>query len=294
MQHAFSIDVEDWYQGLDRPYTDWAPYEKRVRRGMDRLLALLDRHDTRATCFILGKVAEEHPGLVRDIHAAGHEIATHGYHHEEVHKITPEHFRDDLRRSIDVLEDLTNESVIGYRAPYFTVTKASLWALDILADEGILYDSSIHPVFHYRYGIPGAAREPSFLEVEGDRTLLELPVSTYPLARKTNLPVGGGAYLRLYPLSFQRWTLERLRDRGEVIRLYTHPWEMDPDHPKIALPWKLWFTHYVNLKSTHPKFEALLQTFSFAPYGSVFADEISQVRRRNQVEGPNRVEDMHE
>lgn len=283
MPHAFSIDVEDWYQGIDRPLAEWSQYEKRIRVGMDEVLALLERYEVQVTCFVLGKVAEEHPGLIADLLHAGHEIATHGYHHQEVHKLTPGQFREDIRRSIDLLQDLTGEPVIGYRAPYFTVTSKSLWALDIMAEEGILYDSSIHPVFHYRYGIPGADRTPQVLTLKSDRRLLEVPVTTYPVMPKFNMPIGGGAYLRLYPQFFQNWFYKRLEARGETLRTYMHPWEMDTEQPRISLPWRLWFTHYVNLKSTKPKLEALLQHFDFAPFREVYRDEIKEVRSQNWV-----------
>ena len=142
---------------------------------MGQMLDLMAQHDVQSTCFVLGKVAEDHPTLIRDIHQAGHEVATHGYAHDEVHHLTPEAFRDDLQRSIDLLEGVTNEKVIGYRAPYFTITPRSLWALPILAEAGIRYDSSIHPIYHFRYGIPGAARTPSVLETGSKHPLLELP-----------------------------------------------------------------------------------------------------------------------
>jgi len=274
---VFSIDVEDWYHGIELPMDRWEKFEPRVEASMDRLLDLMARYDVTATCFVLGKVAEEHGDLVRRIHRAGHEVATHGYSHEKVYNLTPDRFRRELRRSIDALQDLTGERVLGHRAPYFTVTQDSLWALDILAEEGIRYDSSIHPVFNYRYGIPNADRQPSRVASRSGKQLLEVPVATYPLpspASDVNVPCGGGAYFRIYPYPVQRFLLRQLEQRDDHVGLYVHPWELDADHPRIDLPFRVAVTHYWNLQSTYPKLERLFQDFSFAPYREVFADEI--------------------
>lgn len=242
---------------------------------MSAILSILDDANTSATCFILGKVAEEHPNLVREIHAAGHEVASHGFSHQEVYKLTPEEFRDEIRRSVDLLEDLTGQNVIGYRAPYFSVTSDSLWALDILVEEGLRYDSSIHPIFHHRCGIPGAERTPSLLELESG-TLLEAPVSTFP-ARVMNVPVGGGTYMRMYPYRLLRSALNSLQRRGEVVGIYTHPWEIDEDMPRISMPPTIRFSHYHNLGSTKKKLRRLLQDFRFGTYKEAYSDLISQV-----------------
>jgi polysaccharide deacetylase family protein (PEP-CTERM system associated) len=271
--HVFSIDVEDWYQGIEIPMDQWDGFEQRVEASMDRLLGLMARYDVTATCFVLGRVAEEHPSLVKRIHAAGHEIATHGYSHAKIYALTPERFRRELRHSIDLLQELTGEPVLGHRAPYFTITEDSLWALDILAEEGIRYDSSIHPVFNWRYGIPDAKRTPSRVETPNGQQLLEAPVSTYPLS-KVNVPCGGGAYLRIYPYWLQRTLLRRLEARGEHVGLYVHPWEVDPEHPKLDLPFRVSATHYWNLDSTLPKLERLFQDFSFQPYRNAFSEEL--------------------
>jgi polysaccharide deacetylase family protein (PEP-CTERM system associated) len=279
--HAFSIDVEDWYQGIEIPMRQWDGFEQRVNRSMDRLLDLMAKRGVRATCFVLGRLAEEHPALVRRIHDAGHEIATHGYSHAKVYDLSRVRFRRELRRSIDLLQDLTGERVCGHRAPYFTVTEQSRWALDVLAEEGIRYDSSIHPVFNHRYGIARADRLPSVVTTQAGNRLLEAPVATLPLFEKVplvprvNLPVGGGAYLRLYPYPLQRRFLRALERRGERFGLYVHPWEVDPHHPRLDdLPLRVSATHYVNLGSTFDKLDALLGDFAFAPYCEVYADEI--------------------
>lgn len=276
--HAFSVDVEDWFQGICLPPSEWGGFERRVEASMSTLLAILNKANTRATCFILGRVAEDHPNLVRDIHAAGHEVASHGFSHQEVYKLSPDQFRDEIRRSIDVLEDLTGQSVIGYRAPYFSITSESLWALDILIEEGIKYDSSIHPIFHHRCGIPGAARTPSMLDLDGGR-LLEAPVSTWP-AGVLNVPVGGGTYMRMYPYSLLRVALKSLDRRGEVIGIYTHPWEVDEEMPRISMPPAIRFSHYHNLASTRRKLEHLLEDFRFTTYREAYKDLISQATNR--------------
>lgn len=277
MAHVFSIDVEDWYQGIEIPMDQWDGFERRVEESMACLLDLMAKCDVTATCFVLGKVAEEHPKLVERIHDAGHEIGTHGYSHEKVYNLTPERFRRELRHSIDLIQNLTGERVVGHRAPYFTITEDSLWALDILQEEGILYDSSIHPVFNYRYGIPNADRQPSLIKSEDGAQMLEVPVATYPLPSllsDTNVPCGGGAYLRIYPYRLQRWLLRKIDERGEHISVYVHPWEVDPGHPKIELPFRVSATHYWNLDTTFAKLERLFQDFTFRSYRDVFADEL--------------------
>lgn len=281
MCHVFSIDVEDWYQGIEIPMDQWDILESRVEASMDALLDLMARYDVTATCFVLGKVAEEHPALVQRIHKAGHEIATHGYSHEKVYNLSPARFRRELQRSIDLIQDLTGQRIYGHRAPYFSITEDSLWALDILREEGILYDSSIHPVCNYRYGIPYADRQPSVIETEDRGNILEVPVATYPLSNplsEANIPCGGGAYLRIYPYRLQRWLLRKIEERGEHIGVYVHPWEIDPEHPRIDLPFRVSVTHYWNLGSTLPKLEQLFQDFTFRPYSDVFADELDRGR----------------
>lgn len=257
------------------PESSWTGRESRIEMSMGRLLDLFERNDVRCTCFVLGKVAEDHPQLVRDIHDAGHEVATHGFSHQEVYDLTPAEFRDEIRRSVDLLEDLTGQKVIGYRAPYFTITDRSLWALDILREEGIVYDSSIHPIMHHRCGIPGADRVPTYLDVSGGR-LLEVPVSTLPIAR-FNLPVGGGTYMRLYPYAFLRRCLKRLERTGETIGIYTHPWEVDVTMPRIKLDPLLYFAHYTNLGTTYGKLDALLSDFDFVPYKVAYSDYIEAI-----------------
>jgi polysaccharide deacetylase family protein (PEP-CTERM system associated) len=273
MPHVFSIDVEDWYHGIEIPMSEWDGFESRVERSTDTLLDLMARYDVTSTCFVLGKVAEEHPNLVARIHAAGHEVATHGYSHEKVYNLSPNRFRRELRRSVDLVQGITGERVLGHRAPYFSITEESLWALDTLREEGIFYDSSIQPVFNYRYGIPDADRQPSVIETPEQRDMLEVPVATYPLPDPlpdANIPCGGGAYLRIYPYLAQRFFLDCLQSRGDHIGIYVHPWEVDPDHPRIDLPFRVGATHYWNLESTYRKLERLFNEFEFVSYREAF------------------------
>ena len=272
-KNVFSIDVEDWYQGIGIPISDWDRYEKRVDRSMDTLLELMSLHEVRSTCFILGKTADEHPALVKRIQANGHEIATHGYSHELVYRMNPVSFRADLRKSIDILQNLTGNQVIGYRAPYFSITSESLWALDILAEEGIRYDSSIHPVMNWRYGIPSAERTAKSISTPSGYGLLEIPVSTYPYPF-FNLPVGGGAYFRIYRYGFIDFHLKRLLEKDGYINFYIQPWELDPLHPRLKLPLRISVTHYHNLDTTYYKLDTLFKDYTFTDYSTAFRTDI--------------------
>src|SRR5881296_647064 len=224
--NALTVDFEDWYQGLEIPHTEWTGYEDRIVVTGRRLLGLLDDARVRATFFVLGHVAERHPEIVREIAAAGHEIGTHGYSHTFVYKQTPEVFREELRRAVGTLEDLSGQPVLGHRAPFFSITKDSLWAFEILAELGIRYDSSVFPVLNYRYGIPDAPRWP--YEVRTRVTMLkEFPISTWQILGH-NVPIAGGAYFRIYPYALTRRGLQAINRQGRPVTFYLHPWELDP------------------------------------------------------------------
>ena len=271
MIHGFSIDFEDWYQCLEIPPTAWDPFERRIRPVSDRLLAILDEAGVRGTFFILGRVAQEHPAVVRDIADAGHEIATHGLTHTQIYKQTPDVFREELRRAIAIVEDLTGRQVRGHRAPVFSITEESLWALDVLAEEGIEYDSSIFPVHNYRYGVAAAPRWPHERAVAGG-TIIEAPVSTWRVAG-VNVPVGGGAYFRIFPYEVTRQAFRAIERSGNAVIFYLHPWEIDPNHPRIDLPRRIGITHYFNLGSTERRLRRLLDDFSFGPMEEVLGLE---------------------
>jgi polysaccharide deacetylase family protein (PEP-CTERM system associated) len=270
--NAMSVDVEDYFQvsAFDAEVTrsSWAGRESRVAANTDRLLALFDAAGVRATFFVLGWVAERHPDLVSRIAAAGHEIACHGYGHRLVYDLSVDEFRDDIRRAKTALEAATGVAVAGYRAPSFSIVERSLWALDVLIEEGFAYDSSIFPVHHDRYGIPDAPRH---AHVRQGRTgsILEAPGSTVRCAG-VNLPVGGGGYFRLLPYAVTRWGISHLNEveRRPAI-FYLHPWEIDPNQPRIAAGLLSRLRHYRNLDKTAPRLRTLMQDFAFSTVAEV-------------------------
>jgi polysaccharide deacetylase family protein (PEP-CTERM system associated) len=221
----------------------------------------------RATFFALGAVARTHPDVVAELSAAGHEIASHGHLHEFVYRLTPATFRDDLRRSADAIHNATGTRPVGYRAPYFSITSASMWALDVLAEEGYEYDSSIFPVRNPRYGIATASVRP-FAHVASGREITEIPLTPLQLFGQ-RLPFSGGAYLRILPSLVQRaaW---KAQGRRQPLVAYIHPWELDPDHPRIDLPKRIAATHYANLTKTERRLGRLLANHEFGSLTSVF------------------------
>lgn len=256
LRHALTIDVEDWYHVENMtplyPPERWADLEPRLEESMARLLDLFDEKGVKATCFVLGKAAERHPDVVKQIVRRGHELACHGWSHELVYRQTPDVFRAETRQAKAFLEDLTGVPVLGYRASTFSIVDRSLWALDILREEGFLYDSSIAPLHHDRYGIPDAPREPHIRN-----GLQEFPVSTLHALGGT-FPLGGG-FFRLFPL---RWTTRALRRHeaaGRPAMLYLHPWEIDPGQPRVkGLKLANRLRHYARLGATYGKLARLL------------------------------------
>ena len=268
--NAMTVDVEDYFHvtafagSLDRER--WSSQESRVERNTHVLLELFERHRVRTTFFVLGWVAERVPGLIRELHRAGHEIACHGLTHELVYKQTPQIFRQETQRSKSLLEDLIGTKVRGYRAATYSITANSLWALDILEELGFDYDSSVFPVRHDLYGIPGASRLP--FRVASGR-LLEVPLTTVRVFGQ-HLPCAGGGYFRLLPYSAFRWALRRVNNEGLPAVFYLHPWEIDPAQPRIEAPWRSRFRHYTNLHRTAARLEALLTDFRWATMAEVF------------------------
>ncbi len=261
MRHAFTVDVEDWYQGIPVDASVRRHAERRLRGSMELLLAMLARRGHKGTFFLLGPVAEEYPALVRELAGAGHEIGCHGWSHDLLYTMTRERFVDETRRAKGVLEDLAGHPVVAYRAAYFSITRASLWALEELARLGFRYDSSIFPVRNWRYGIPDFDPRPQRLQTPAG-PLLELPLSVRRIAGR-NLPVSGGAYFRLYPYAVTRANFRASEAAGRPVVFYLHPWELDPGHPRVRFHWKAWATHYARLGTTRPKLERLLGDFSF-------------------------------
>jgi polysaccharide deacetylase family protein (PEP-CTERM system associated) len=273
-RHALSVDLEEHFQvsNFERliERSAWDDQPSRVADSTRRLLDLFDETGSRATFFVLGWVAERQPALVREIADRGHEIACHGYGHEIVYEIGPGRFREDLRRARAAIEDAVGVQVEGYRAPSFSITERSLWALEILAEEGFRFDSSIFPVRHYRYGIPGFSPEPVRIDLGQGRSIHEFPLTTLQLGRIA-LPVAGGAYLRLLPGWLFRWAFSRAAAQGRPTVLYTHPWEHDPGQPRQAVRWWVGVNHYANLGRTEARLRALLSRFRGAPLGEILA-----------------------
>lgn len=265
--HALTVDVEDYFQvSAFDAYVDrrnWGHYESRVEANTLRILELFARHNVRGTFFILGWVAHHYPQLVREIHAAGHELGSHSYWHRLVYDLTPEEFLQDLRDSRAAIEDAAGVRVTAYRAPSFSITKKSLWALDLLVAEGFGYDSSLFAVYHDRYGIPDA--NPCLHRIRTPHgNLWEFPASVLRLAR-INLPVSGGGYFRLYPVQVTVGFLAHVvRQTAMPLMFYTHPWEIDPEQPRFRFGSRqARFRHYVNLSTTESKLDTLLDRFAF-------------------------------
>lgn len=322
MTNILSIDVEDYFmvtaleQAVKR--SEWDRHESRVERNMYRLLEILayapasspptnsplrlqkeKSRALRATFFCLGWVAERHPGLIREISACGHEIASHGYDHRRVHSMFPRAFREDIRRSKALLEDCTGEQVLGYRAPSYSISSKCLWAFEILAEEGFLYDSSVFPVRHDLYGFPDAPRSPSFVvksdrgirlvplhsrpEPSDARLLVEFPPSTIRLFGQ-NVPVAGGGYFRLFPMFFSRWAINRVRKEKDLpFIFYLHPWEIDPGQPRVkGIPLRSRFRHYLNLHKTEDRLKTLLRMVPFTSFRD-FLEEREMIKRKDGV-----------
>jgi len=230
-------------------------------------LGILSETGVTGTFFVLGTVAEKYPEVVKEIHQRGHEVASHGYRHDLVYKMQKEQFRDTLQKSVAILENLTGQKVIGYRAPYASITPESEWALDVLQELGFAYDSSIFPIRRGLYGSPLAKTIPHVIR-EGDRSLREFPFSTIRLLGQ-NLPVGGGGYFRLFPYCFTRWALRRINRQGQPIIFYLHPYELDAEELRHPLPGETWKTHLVRLSQglnrsrTEAKLRRLLADFEW-------------------------------
>ena len=264
--NALTVDVEDYFQvsafaeSIDR--RDWDKHPLRVENNTRRLLDLFDEHQVKATFFVLGWVADRSKDLVKEIAARGHEVASHGYSHQLVYNQTPDVFREETLRSKRLLEDIIQMPVRGYRAASYSITERSLWALDILAEAGFDYDSSIFPVRHDRYGIPDAPEFPYRLETPKGHSLVEFPLSTAKLL-KYRLPVAGGGYFRLYPYALTRAGLRQINRRQQPFIFYLHPWEIDPDQPRIAASWFSRFRHYNNLEKCESRLRRLMNDFQF-------------------------------
>ena len=275
MINALTVDVEDYFHVhafsgvID--LKDWDRYPSRVEENTYRLLDMFAQKETKATFFVLGWVAKKFPRLVCQISEGGHQVGCHGYAHQVIYSGGPSEFRKDLRLGKQSVEDALGAKVRSYRAPSYSITADTLWALDILAEEGFDYDSSIFPVIHDHYGISNAPRFPYLRSVNGGKFIKEFPPSTVRFLG-VNWPVAGGGYFRLFPYEVTAWGLRRINElERQPAMVYLHPWEIDPDQPRIPAPWKSRFRHYQNLESTEVKFRRLLEEFSWAPMEQVFS-----------------------
>ena len=271
--NAFTIDVEDYFHvsalASAIPRNSWDSRKPRVSESTTRLLAMLAERGVKGTFFVLGWVAERSPELVRRIAADGHEIACHGYSHELVYRQAPEVFRDETLRAKRLLEDLIGNPVVGYRAASFSITPKSRWALDTLIELGFEYDSSIFPVRHDRYGMPGASRSPGWVESPSRGRIVEFPMSTASFGG-VRIPVSGGGYFRLFPYWFVRSGLRRInRDDRMPFTFYLHPWEIDSEQPRVKVGVLSRVRHYTNLHKCETRLTRLLSEFKFTSMRNV-------------------------
>jgi polysaccharide deacetylase family protein (PEP-CTERM system associated) len=300
MLNALTIDVEDYFHvtAFERCISpaQWDSCQLRVEDNTLCILDLLDEFGVKATFFVLGWVAERKPGLVKEIAKRGHEVASHGYGHRRVYNQTQSEFRDDIRRSKSLLEEMTGEVICGYRAPSYSISHKCLWAYDELVEAGYRYDSSVFPISHDLYGIPDWPRYPFTVAKGADgrwgpfdgpesssaalwqakprdgnsRNLREIPITTLSIAGKS-IPIAGGGYFRLFPYAFTKWGLKRInRLEQRPFVFYLHPWEIDPDQPRMkGAGLKSRIRHYLNLRRTESRFRRMLADFRFATISEV-------------------------
>jgi polysaccharide deacetylase family protein (PEP-CTERM system associated) len=270
--NAMTVDVEDYFHAsaFDRVVSraSWDELESRVVPNTQRLLELFAAQQTFATFFILGWVAQRYPALVREIAAAGHELASHGQNHQLVYLLTPSQFREDVHRAKETIEQIGGVRVQGYRAPSFSIVKTSLWALDVLIEEGHSYDASIFPIRHDRYGIADAPRTAHTIQRSAG-SIVEVPSSTVRIG-DSNYPIAGGGYFRLFPYAATKWGINRVNttDREPVV-LYIHPWEVDPEQPRLPASRTTQLRHHVGMATTMDKLRSVMSDFSFGPIAQV-------------------------
>lgn len=283
MLNALTIDVEEYFhptelqasKDLDR----WVLYPSRMDGQIRMVLDLLDRHQVKATFFILGWVAEKRPRVVRQILDAGHEIACHSYAHQLVYNQSPQEFRRETQQAIRAIEDACGVTPRAYRAPSYSITAGSFWALEILVECGFTHDSSIYPISHDRYGIPGFGRHGQILQTPSG-PIQEIPIATVQLSSKRVAPVGGGGYLRLLPYCYTSAGIRRInQEENEPACIYFHPWEMDPDQPRLTKGLVPRLRTYTGLNTMHEKLERLLSDFSFSTLTHVYPFSVAEPLR---------------
>ncbi len=270
--NAMTVDVEDYYQvsAFEKHIcrTTWPDFDCRIEANIERILELFDLKSVKATFFTLGWVAERHPTMVRKIVENGHELASHGWDHRRVTSQNPDCFRDDVVRTRELLESISGQAVKGYRAASYSICAENLWALDVLAEAGYEYSSSIVPIRHDHYGMPDA---PRFAFRAANDRILEIPISTVSVMRR-NINCGGGGWFRLFPYAFTRWALKQVNEREQRSCIfYFHPWEIDDNQPRIKnIGYKTRFRHYLNLHKTHPRLHQLLDDFRWSRMDEIF------------------------
>jgi len=277
IRNAFTVDVEEYFQveafsGIIEK-KDWETYPSRIDGQVHRVLRILDGFQVRGTFFILGWLAERNPSLVKRIREAGHEIASHGFEHKMISRMTPEEFRQDVRKSKGILEEISGETVAGYRAPTFSIRENTSWAYEILLHEGYRYSSSVYPIWHDRYGWPEFGNHPRRMasNERGDIWEIPLPVrSVGPM----KIPFGGGGYFRSYPLSLTKAFFRNLAGRGKSSVFYLHPWELDPELPVVRAPLLTRIRHYLGIPKAERKLTGLLEAFEFGTASEVLDDMV--------------------
>ncbi len=272
MLNAFTIDVEDYYQvgAFVRTVApgDWDAWEFRAEVNTDKILKILDGAGVKGTFFVLGWIAKKAPHLVKKIAEDGHTIASHGFSHQLVYSQTEAEFREDVRSTRKMLQDLSGQPILSYRAPSFSITKKTPWAHRVLVEEGYLYDSSVFPIHHDLHGNPDAPTRIHRIETEAG-PLIEFPPAIVKVFGQ-NVPTGGGGYFRLFPFAVTKRMLQSINSAGHPFVFYVHPWEVDPEQPRIpGAPLKSRFRHYLNLKRTTSRLHRLVRALSFAPMEDV-------------------------
>jgi len=272
--NVLTVDVEDYFHveafANNLRAEDWDSYPLRVEANTRRLLDIFASRGVSATFFVLGWVAQRCPTLVREIAAAGHDVGCHGFAHQAIYRGSKQDFVRDLRRAKMIIENILGSPVTAYRAPSYSITAKTIWALDLLAEEGFEYDSSIFPIVHDLYGIPGAPRFPHVRALNNGKEIKEFPPSTLRLLG-INFPVGGGGYFRLFPYSVTSFAIHRINlVENQPVMFYIHPWELDPEQPRLTARWLSRFRHYQNLASTETRLKTLLSEFEFSTLQKVF------------------------
>lgn len=274
--NALTIDVEDYFQvnafAKDISVNDWGGFKTRVEENTDKILSVFAEQDCQATFFVLGWVAERYPEIVKKIDQAGHEVASHGYSHQLIYTQSIDVFRAETIKSKAILEDITGKACRGYRAASYSITDESIWAFEVLTEAGFEYDSSVFPVRHDVYGISDFPKYPHVHTAPNAKEIIEFPISTCEILGYA-LPVAGGGYFRLYPYWFSKFCLRRINQQQQPFVFYLHPWEVDPEQPKVAtMSWKSKFRHYNNLAKCEDRLKLLVRDFNFTSVESVLID----------------------